>query len=262
MYYNIQDYTTEVFYQLPKFLFSEKYNKKLSNNAKILYALLKDRHSLSTKNNLVDENGDIYMLFSRQKMTLELKLSEPTVLKAIKELKDCDLLDEIQVGQGRANRLYLKKPALKNVNNTQDKIVESIEMQKTQKNFGSASIKTLLLEPKKLCPNNNNYNNTDLNNISQNKKEYLWCLKLATQVLKKYDRDNEAEEYINFLEETIEFTNKIDKMAYMKTCIKNNIKLFLEFMEKKENQKTKAEVRQARLVELKEIERRFLNSLR
>ena len=53
------------FYQLPKFLFAEPYLSGLSNDGKILYALLRDRHSLSLKNGWVNNNNEIFILYSR-----------------------------------------------------------------------------------------------------------------------------------------------------------------------------------------------------
>ncbi|MGL6009163.1 MAG: replication initiator protein A, partial [Culicoidibacterales bacterium] len=43
-----QKYELEQFYKMPKWLFSDKF-KKLSNDARVAYVLLKDRHSLSLK---------------------------------------------------------------------------------------------------------------------------------------------------------------------------------------------------------------------
>ena len=59
-------YKTEskgTYLQLPKeLLFDEKY-QNLSISAITLYSILRDRHSLSLKNNWKDENGNTYIIF-------------------------------------------------------------------------------------------------------------------------------------------------------------------------------------------------------
>ena len=49
--YNLSQVKTERFYQLPKYLFEDAYFKKMSAEAKIMYALLKDRFDYPSKMN-------------------------------------------------------------------------------------------------------------------------------------------------------------------------------------------------------------------
>ncbi len=53
-----------------KSIFTNEKYMKLSNNAKIAYALLKDRLELSIKNNWFDENGDIFFIFTNENSKL------------------------------------------------------------------------------------------------------------------------------------------------------------------------------------------------
>ena len=53
------------FYKLPKLLFKYPYNK-LSSNAKLCYILLLDRLNLSKSNNIIDNNGNIYIYYTRE----------------------------------------------------------------------------------------------------------------------------------------------------------------------------------------------------
>ncbi|MFM9785369.1 replication initiator protein A, partial [Streptomyces scabiei] len=43
-FYNVNEVYTEKYYQLPQWLFTNEKYKDLSNNARIAYALLKDRN--------------------------------------------------------------------------------------------------------------------------------------------------------------------------------------------------------------------------
>ncbi len=94
------------FYQMPKFLF-EGDLKKLSINAKVLYSLLRDRHDLSLKNGWADDNGEAYVIYSRESMGDLLGCSQPTVRKAIKQLEEHGLIREKRQGLNKPNIIFI-----------------------------------------------------------------------------------------------------------------------------------------------------------
>ena len=51
------------FYRIPKLLFTDKRFSKVSLEAKLLYGLLLDRMSLSTKNGWIDKDDRVYIYF-------------------------------------------------------------------------------------------------------------------------------------------------------------------------------------------------------
>ena len=110
--YNVNDITRETFYQLPKVFFSKhsKY-EKMSLPAAVAFSFLKDRFKYSIKNNWIDENGDIYFIFTNQELGETLKVkSKQTVVKIKKELESYGLLEQKRMGVNRPNRLYLLQP--------------------------------------------------------------------------------------------------------------------------------------------------------
>lgn len=84
----------------------EKY-KKLSDSAKVTYAILNDRVSLSIKNNWIDQNGDIYFIFTNENLQEVLDKSKNTITKIKKELQEVGLLEQVKTGFNRPNKLYL-----------------------------------------------------------------------------------------------------------------------------------------------------------
>ena len=74
--YKINEYLENVFYQIPKELFKNPYYKNLSAESKLLYALLLDRLSISMQNKWVDEDGNIFLIFSRKEAQEKLNLSD------------------------------------------------------------------------------------------------------------------------------------------------------------------------------------------
>ena len=104
--YTAAEVQRNTFYQMPKFLFEDEF-KGLSNDARVLYSLLRERHELSLKNHWLNENDEVYLIFSRENMCEMLNLSEKTVTKAMNDLKKHKLIDVQRRGQGKTNLIYL-----------------------------------------------------------------------------------------------------------------------------------------------------------
>lgn len=95
------------FYQLPKELFVNEKYKHLNSDAKLLYALLLDRKELSRKNNWVDEDNQVYLLYSRDNIAEMLGISRPTASKAFKQLVQADLIIEERQGLTKPNKIFV-----------------------------------------------------------------------------------------------------------------------------------------------------------
>lgn len=73
--------TSERFYALPKILFESDFYKEMRLDAKVSYAVLKDRLSLSFKNNWIDEDGYVFLVYSNSKLMEILNCSKSTLLR-------------------------------------------------------------------------------------------------------------------------------------------------------------------------------------
>lgn len=165
--YNLSQVKTERFYQLPKYLFEDAYFKKMSAEAKIMYALLKDRFELSIQNEWVDKNNNIYFIFSNKHLCEYLGYAEQKIIKLKKELISFNLLTQERVGLNKPNRLYLLKP------NYDIKASHSKELPNSQSNdtdyIKTESNDTNDLNDNKLTfpsnhTNHSNHNNSNFNN--------------------------------------------------------------------------------------------------
>ncbi len=108
-----QDIIQADFYQMPKFLFFEQFDD-ISNDAIVLYSLLKDRFQLSLKNNWVNSDGEVYLIFTREEMGRMLRRGETKTLKVFKELCSFGLVQEQQQGKNQPNLIYLCCPIIEN----------------------------------------------------------------------------------------------------------------------------------------------------
>ena len=111
-YYNIYEEYGLKYYQLPKVFFTNEKYKNMSNDAKIAWALLKDRFELSVKNGWYDESGNIYFIYTNEDLKEILNVGNNKLSKIKKELQENDLLEQKRIGQGKPNRLYIKKPII------------------------------------------------------------------------------------------------------------------------------------------------------
>ncbi|MCH1587488.1 replication initiator protein A [Staphylococcus epidermidis] len=157
--YNLSQVKTERFYQLPKYLFEDAYFKKMSAEAKIMYALLKDRFELSLQNEWVDKNNNIYFIFSNKHLCEYLGYAEQKIIKLKKELIKFNLLTQERVGLNKPNRLYLLKPNY-NIKASHNKELPNSQFQNNE--FGSS--RTVNLSGQELPnsqSNDTDYNDTD-----------------------------------------------------------------------------------------------------
>ncbi|WP_273751193.1 replication initiator protein A [Leuconostoc mesenteroides] len=99
--------TNERFYKIPKALFENEFYADMKLETKIAYAILRDRFLLSIKNNWIDKNGDVYLIYKNIDLQTILSVGEKKVISLKKELADFGLLEEERQGLNKPNRLYV-----------------------------------------------------------------------------------------------------------------------------------------------------------
>ena len=108
--YTTEDVYAETYFQLPKVFFTNKKYISLSNDAKVAFAILKDRFNYSVRNNWIDDDKTIYFIFTVEELCSILNCGTQKVTKIKKELENVNLLYQRRMGVNKANRLYLLKP--------------------------------------------------------------------------------------------------------------------------------------------------------
>ena len=175
----LEDQYRERFYQLPKVFFTNPNYKKLSNDAKIAYAILRDRLDLSIKNKWVDEQNAIYFIYTNENLMSILNLGKNKIIKIKKELESVDLLEQKRQGLNKPNLLYLMKPNVTDEDiykihesENSDKASNDTEVYKT--NFQkftkqtSKSLQNKLQEVYETNSNDTELNDTELNDTESN----------------------------------------------------------------------------------------------
>lgn len=88
-----------IFLQLPHMLIKDDTIGKLSDSPKILYSLLLNMTSISSKNGWKDEQGMVYIIYTIEEMIKDLNCWEQKAVKVIKELKDIGIVKSVRRGQ-------------------------------------------------------------------------------------------------------------------------------------------------------------------
>lgn len=129
------------YYQIPQELFDNSlYKDILNSDSKILYAFIIDRLTLSQKNNWIDSENNIYLIFTRQEVQNKLGLSEKTVIKAFKQLAEAILIFEKRQGLGKPNLIYVGKIQHEEITEQ-----ENVQLQNC-KNYISRDVKSTVQE--------------------------------------------------------------------------------------------------------------------
>ena len=181
-YYGNQTETFN-FVRVPWVLFTHPVFEKLSNDAKILYALLLDRMSLSRQNEWFDEDNRVYIIYTVEEAVKTLNCCSEKVSKLFKELDDVNgigLITRKRRGLGKPSIIYVKNFIVDNdpdytpENNNLDspnsddeesRIQDSgiSEMQNTENSF-SCAVENRSLETDKTDAIKNNIIKTDISN--------------------------------------------------------------------------------------------------
>ena len=96
------------FFRIPKLLFTDESFKDLSSDAKVLYGILLDRMSLSMKNNWIDEENKVYIIFTIEKIANIMCCATQKATKILQELDDkkgIGLVAKKRLGRGKPNIL-------------------------------------------------------------------------------------------------------------------------------------------------------------
>ena len=95
---------------LPRFLLQDETLCEISNDAKVLYALLLDRASISRKNSYVEPDGTIRLYFTVEQAQAKLHRSRQSATRIFRELEYSGLMIRKKQGLGKPALITLNYP--------------------------------------------------------------------------------------------------------------------------------------------------------
>ena len=96
---------------MPRFLLQDEQLRDISNDAKVLYALLLDRASISRQNGYIDPDGTIRLYFTVEQVQKTLHRSRQCATRIFRELEYSGLIVRRKQGLGKPAIITLNYPA-------------------------------------------------------------------------------------------------------------------------------------------------------
>ncbi|MCT3045984.1 replication initiator protein A [Leuconostoc mesenteroides] len=163
--------TNERFYKIPKALFENEFYADMKLETKMAYAILHDRFLLSIKNNWIDKNGDVYLIYKNSDLQTILSVGEKKVISLKKELADFGLLEEERQGLNKPNRLHVGNinvdfEVIHRVSPLGDKELSKRQV-RTCQNDRSRTSKTTAQEQSKRQSSETNLSETETNSFDE-----------------------------------------------------------------------------------------------
>lgn len=108
--YTISDIVKEEYMKMPRFLRNNPRYIDLNSADREAYMLLRERFNLSKLNGWINDKGEIYVIYSREEMAADLRISYKKAIEIFKKLTDVELIKEERCGRGKPNRIYIARP--------------------------------------------------------------------------------------------------------------------------------------------------------
>ena len=134
----------------------------LSHTAKLLYTLLLDRATLSQKNNWVNEQGRIYVIYPVPNLAEDLGCSISSVTRAFTELENSEFVERVRSGFSKPSHILLKVP--RTTQNCAVTVCKNAE-------DDCAEMSSMIAQ--KCTPNQRNKNNLKDNHLMRTTEAYL-----------------------------------------------------------------------------------------
>ena len=233
------------FFKIPKILYTDSIFKTLSSDAKVLYAILLDRMSLSMKNGWLDEENKVFIIFTIDEIEETMNIGRNKAINIMKEIQDFGLIEKKRRGLGKPNIIYVKSFLVetKEENRTaeeetsEDRSFKSKLTEVSKANlqkFEKQTSRNLENKPQEVSKTNCNktntnkteYSNTDFNHTSPRSPS-------KTSGINHQEQDPEVEETIQTLKQNIEYLSLIEERAEEKETIDLMLNLMTEVIKNK-----------------------------
>ena len=124
--------------QFPRWLLEDARFVLMSLEAKFVYMLLFNRFQLSKLNGWINDQGEVFVIYTRRELSERLNICEKRVSAAMNELRKYQLIWERRCGRGYANQIYLAnveislQDVVQSVGSPMDPPPQEIEIDKTE----------------------------------------------------------------------------------------------------------------------------------
>lgn len=162
------------FFRVPKRLIRDKQFQAISSDAKILYGVLLDLMTLSLKNEWLDEENRVYIIYTINSVMEQFACSKRKAISLMSELVNGGLIKKRRQGFGRPSQIYVM-----NFNSVADsKPDDSNSHQDTDGKKEEFQHSKTMTGTKKTNVHNNRRNETDMQESLVESGFHHWCKNL------------------------------------------------------------------------------------
>lgn len=264
-YYYGKEAESFSFFRIPKLLFTDSTFSKLSSDAKVLYGILLDRMNLSIKNNWIDEENKVYIIFTIEEIAEIMCCATQKATKILQELDDkkgIGLVEKKRLGLGKPNILYVKNFILQE-EKEKTPIQEEVANQelcksqfKNDENHNSRNVNFTKQELLKSQCNKTNLNKTEYSDTEYNNTSPISPSeeKNIKGDLLSQKQNMEMEEIIKILKQNIDYAFLVKEQSKDKEKIDLIIKVMAEAIQ------SKADIRiNQRMIDFETVKEQFLS---
>ena len=234
------------FFKIPKILYTDSIFKTLSSDAKVLYAILLDRMSLSMKNGWLDEENKVFIIFTIDEIEETMNIGRNKAINIMKEIQDFGLIEKKRRGLGKPNIIYVKSFLVETIEengtmeeeknddrslNDKFQEVSKANLQKFEKQT-SRNLKTKLQEVSKT-----NCNKTNINKTKKSEPDISKTTSIDKTGCKRKSKKGEGGQVEKIIKKNISYFDFMDRDSPTKENIDFIVEIMVDAVESKRDLK-------------------------
>ena len=239
------------FFKIPKILYTDSIFKTLSSDAKVLYAILLDRMSLSMKNGWLDKESKVFIIFTIDEIEETMNIGRNKAINIMKEIQDFGLIEKKRRGLGKPNIIYVKnflvetehrekekkqetEGNIDHIENYSDTKFQEVSKANLQK-FEKQTSRNLENKPQEVSKTN--CNKTNINKTKKSEPDISKTTSIDKTGCKRKSKKGEGGQVEKIIKKNISYFDFMDRDSPTKENIDFIVELMVEAVENKRDLK-------------------------
>lgn len=234
------------FFKIPKILYTDSIFKTLSSDAKVLYAILLDRMSLSMKNGWLDEENKVFIIFTVDEIEETMNIGRNKAINIMKEIQDFGLIEKKRRGLGKPNIIYVKsflvetkeenRTAEEETNDARSLNVKFQEVSKANlQKFEKQTSRNLENKPQEVSKTN--CNKTNINKTKKSEPDISKTTSIDKTECKRKLKKEEEGQVEKIIKQNISYLDFMDRDSPTKETIDFVVEIMVDAVEGKRDLK-------------------------
>lgn len=245
-YYYGKEVDQYSFFKIPKILYTDSIFKTLSSDAKVLYAILLDRISLSMKNGWLDEENKVFIIFTIDEIEETMNIGRNKAINIMKEIQDFGLIEKKRRGLGKPNVIYVKSFLVEATEENSTEKEETDEDRSLNDKFQEVSKANLQkfekqtsrnLENKPQEVSKTNCNKTNINKTKKSDTDISKTTSIGETAYKRKLKNGEESQIEKIIKQNISYLDFMDRDSLTKETIDFIVEIMVDAVEGKRDLK-------------------------